>query len=171
MADRPLLRGSVEVHTFKEGLLSRVAHDLHIDARDCEVRADESGVNARFPVANLAVLHAVRDGRPDPDALSAKDRAQIEENIRDKVLHADRHPTAAFDAKVEPRDGGYRLAGTLELHGKSQPLSIDVSQADGKLRGEVELTPSHWGIAPFKAMLGAIKLQDRVVVKFEFEAP
>jgi hypothetical protein len=31
--------------------------------------------------------------------------------------------------------------------------------------------PTRWGIEPFKALLGAIKLDDRVLVKFDFASP
>jgi polyisoprenoid-binding protein YceI len=171
MSERKPLTGSVEVFTFKEGLLSRVAHDLCVRVGEFEVLADEATVEARFALRSLRVQHAEREGTPDAAALSAKDRAQIEENIRDKVLHSDRNPDARFSGTISAEAGSLRVSGRLSLHGQAHPLEFPAERSEGRVRGEVELVPSKWGIAPFKAMLGAIKLRDRVLVRFDLTAP
>ena len=43
-------------------------------------------------------------------------------------------------------------------------------RADGRDRGAVELVPSRWGIAAFKALMGAIRVQDRIWVTFDLPA-
>ena len=50
----------------------------------------------------------------------------------------------------------------------TQDITLTVREADGRWRGQIELVPTRWGIQPFKALLGAIKLEDRVVVRFDF---
>lgn len=167
MSGRKPFSGDVEVFTFKEGLLSRVAHDLCIRVGEFAVEADETSVEASFALHSLRVAHAVREGTPDPSALSPKDRGQIEENIRDKVLDAGRHPEATFHGTITAGAAALRISGRLSLHGQEHALELNAQEVDGRVRGEVEFAPSKWGIAPFKAMLGAIKLQDRVLVRFD----
>lgn len=56
------------------------------------------------------------------------------------------------------------------MAGQRRPLALLLGLSRDRLHGEVELTPSRWGIKPFKALMGAIKLQDRVRVRFDLPA-
>ena len=162
MADR------VEVFTFKAGLLARLAHDLRLRVGRVEVR--RTGPDT-FEVAvradSLRAECAIRGGRPDFRALSARDLADIDANTRKDVLHPDRHPWIRFQGRLV----GGRVEGDLELHGRIAPLSFAVTPSGGRVRGEVEFAPSRWGIPPFTALMGAMKVQDRVRVVFDVAAP
>jgi hypothetical protein len=158
--------GRLEVFTFKEGLLSGAAHDLMLELERFEIRTDGARVEARFYPATLRVVGVMRDGQLDQSAPSARDRSEIAENIRSKILHTDRHRDATFEANVQGDDDPRKLIGTLTLHGHTTPMEVEVRERAGMWQGEVELRPSSFGIAPFKALLGAIKLQDRVIVRF-----
>lgn len=165
---RTLADGRVEVFTFKQGLLSKVAHDLRLSCEKFRVDSDGSTLVAEFSVDSLRVDGAMRRGALDASSLSESDRREILENVRTKILHADQFPVVRYEATIERRPGGGHVSGTLSLCGKSVALAFDVAESAGRWRGDVELTPSRWGIAPFKAMLGAIKLEDRVVVHCDF---
>lgn len=164
--------GRIHVYTFKRGLLSKVAHDLQLRLARFEVKSDRKRVEARFWPESLSVEGVRVEGRLDPAALSDADRRDILGNVRDKILRTQRYPEARFEGAVEPvADQRYRVRGELELVGKRAPIELTVFERDGRVSGEVELVPTRWGIEPFKALLGAIKLQDRVLVKFDFEVP
>ncbi len=158
--------GTVRVFTFKDGLLSKVAHDLQLTLTRFEVTRDGDALTGRFWPATLTVDGSVKGGRVDPGGLRDKDKRDILNNINTKVLHTDRHPVAQFEGQ---RDGA-RVRGTLTLNGRSQPVDFAVREADGRVTGTVSLVPSRWGIAPFKALMGAIKLQDRVEVRLDLPA-
>lgn len=158
---------SLHVFTFKEGLLSRVAHDLRLRAERSLCRVDGAAVELEVEVTGLRVEGAMRDGALRPDELSPKDKAEIERTLQETILDAARHPRVHFRGRLT----GARLEGELQLRGRSLSVSIPVHHADGRVRGTVELQPSRWGIAPYRALLGAIRLQDRVLVAFEAEAP
>lgn len=164
---------SLEVLTFKQGLLSKVAHDLklRLERFELELDAPSGDVTGRFFPDALRVEGAVRDGRLDPSVLSKRDVREIERNLQDKILYVRRHPSIDLDVHAERSADGYHASGTLALLGRSEPIAIDARLAEGRVRGEVELRPSRWGIAPFKALLGAIQLQDRVLVRFDLPAP
>lgn len=154
------------VFTFKEGLLSAVAHDLEIDVQRFSVTIEGDGVTATFDPASLRVLHAMHDGAPRPGALSDKDKAKIESNLREDVLHVGRHPEIRFTAKAS----GSELDGTLTLAGRSKSLRIPF-RTEGNLRvAEVTLHQPDFGIAPYSAMLGTLKIKPDVRVRVELPA-
>jgi hypothetical protein len=155
------------VFTWREGLLSRVGHDLRLSAQRIEIVPESGGWVVRVPVAGLRVDGAMRDGALDPGALSAKDRGDIEEPMRGAVLHADQHPAVVYRGRLV--DG--RAVGMLTLCGRTLPLELPTRVGDGRVRGEVELVPSRWGIQPYRALLGTLKVQDRVRVVFDVALP
>jgi polyisoprenoid-binding protein YceI len=92
-------------------------------------------------------------------------RADVAKAMHGEVLHTGKHPKAEFAGTALAVAEGYHVAGHLQLAGRSQPLSFDVRNESGTYRAEFELQPSLWGIAQYKALLGAIKLKD--VLKVE----
>jgi hypothetical protein len=162
-----LTRGRIEVFTFKEGLLSPIAHDLRLRLDRFEISHDETAVEGRFWPDSLVVEGAIEHGRLNENVLSAAQRDEIRDNIRRKILSTDLHPQARFRAKVVARGETYELDGVLELVGLPQPVALSVRARDGRLQGELEVRPSQWGIKPFRALLGAIRLADRVRVHFD----
>src|SRR5262249_31938193 len=92
------------------------------------------------------------------------DRAKIERTMADDVLELRRHPVATFEGSIDRAT--MRVVGKLSLHGRTVELPAFVVRDDGsQLAMEVAFAPSRWGIAPYRALAGALKLQDRVVVK------
>jgi len=63
------------------------------------------------------------------------------------------------------------ISQVIELAGKRAKLDVVVKQADGRLKGHVTFQPSTWGIAPFKALLEALRLKDEVEVAFDLADP
>jgi hypothetical protein len=58
--------------------MSAVAHDLQIAVTrfQIDVDADARTVEARFEARSLRVQHALQDGAPSPDALTAEQSAR-----------------------------------------------------------------------------------------------
>lgn len=167
-----LTQGTLHVFTYKDGLLARLAHDLRLRLERFELKADGTKLSATFYADSLTVEGTVRQGQLDPNELSAKDKDKIRENMREEVLHTDRHPTATFQGQATERGAGrWSVQGELTLVGKTAPVTFDARLDGGRYVGELELTPSRWGIPPFKALGGAIKLQDKLKVAFAFDAP
>lgn len=162
------LTGRIEVLTFKDGILSKVAHDLLIELGRFELRTDGTRVEGRFALTSLSVEGVMHKGVLDAHGLSDGDRHDIEGNIQGKILHTKDKPEATFVGQAARGEGKHSVAGSLTLVGKTQEIAFEVREAEGHWRGEVELVPTRWGIQPFKALLGAIKLQDRVLVRFDF---
>jgi hypothetical protein len=157
--------GRLDVFTFKEGLLARAAHDLQLTLGSFPVSLDGEEVRAELPLGELRVVGPVEDGVTRPDGYDAHRRAEIEATMRDKVLAVARQPTALFVGRAREAATGFSVEGELQLAGARAPLAFAVDGADGVYRARFELVPSRWGIAPYRAMLGAIRVQDRVRVE------
>jgi len=157
------------VLTFREGLLSSFGHDLELAVTRFDVRVDEQGrrVDASFDAASLRVLRALRDGVES--ALSDGDRRSIEDSIRREVLDANRHPEVRYrSSRVADVEGGFDVAGKLTLHGKDRDVAVKLRRAGNRYAAEVRLEQPDFGIRPYSALLGAIKVKPGVVVRLAF---
>ena len=139
--------GSLLVHTFRDGAAAQLGHDLVLEVRDVALERDGDAVTLR---ADPGSLH-VREGRGGVKPLSEGDREQIRRNIARKVLPAG---PITFRGRVE----GDRVSGELTIGGRARPVSGTVDR--------VVLRPSDWGIKPFSALMGALKVRDEVVVAY-----
>lgn len=114
----------------------------------------------------MRVDGATQRGSLDPSALSASDVAEIERTLADRVLHIASHPEASIDGTVAlAAPGCVEFHGQLTLHGGSLPLDAQASLAPGQVKAKMQLIPSRWGVEPYKAMGGALRLEDRVDVE------
>ena len=160
-------RGQVRAYTFKEGLLSSVAHDLELELPDFQVRFNGGDVVATFDLTSIAVLGAMVEQKPSPKSLNASDRKKIEQTVHREVLKTRRHPKAELSGCVI--DG--QLEGTLTLCGQSAPVTGPVTSVNARATGVVEIKPSMWGIKPYSALFGALKLKDRVRIEYWMDLP
>lgn len=164
-------RSECRVFTYREGLLSSLGHDLELVVTRFEARVDEGAraVDARFDAASLRVVRALRDGVET--TLSERDRQTIEDNLRRHVLESARHPEIGYrSARVVDVDGGFDLDGRLTLHGTERPVAVSLRRAGDRYVGEVPLHQPDFGIRPYSALLGAIKVKPGVVVRLDFPA-
>jgi polyisoprenoid-binding protein YceI len=155
------------VFTFKEGLLSKIAHDLKVRVTRFSVDVTPTSVRAELDASSLRVVTAMKDGAENPDALSDADKTKIADQIAKEVLHADQHATAVFSSRSVTRreDGGYSIAGDLSLHGVSKPLQVETKLEGNQQVATIELHQPDYGITPFKAMMGTLKVKADVVVR------
>lgn len=157
------------VFTFKEGLLSPVAHDLRlvVGSFSVDVDAQAGSIVASFDTSSLSVDTPMKDGAENPSALSAADKAKIAAQIREEVLHSSKHPQASFRSSslVQRPDGGFDVAGELTLHGVTRRIQGSTQLVSGRQQLELVLHQPDFGITPFKAMLGTLKIQPDVRVR------
>ena len=162
------------VFTFKEGLLSAVAHDLElrVESFEIDLRDDYSEVSGAFDARSIRVVDPIVDGRRSPGTLSAKDKAKIESNILGEVIPKGRDTEVRFESSaIHAIDSGWEIKGRLTLAGRSREITIPVYRADGKAIGEVSLHQPDFGIKPYSAMLGTLKIQADVKVRIEVPLP
>lgn len=160
---------TMEVFTYKEGLLSKIAHDLRIVAPNPQVQFDGESLKARIDLRELQIASAQKDGRDSP-SLSDGDKKKILKSLHKDSLKTGRHPEAVYEAVARfPDDTHAELQGKLTLHGTTRDLPISLSKKDGRWVGEVVIQQPDFGIKPFSAMLGALKIKP--AVRITFSAP
>ena len=146
----------IAIYAFKEGVLAAAAHDvkLRVGAFTLVVDDDAGTIEADVGAASLSVVCAMQGGREAPGVLGASARADLERNVRDDVLHSKRHPRVTFSGRAT----GDALVGTLTLHG----VSREVWWARRGDAAEVELDQRDFGLVPYTALFGTLRVKPRV---------
>jgi hypothetical protein len=160
------------VFTFKEGALRALGHDLEFAVRCNRFEIDgDGGIDASFDAASMTVLHAIEDGRPS-SSLSESDKRKIVASATVDVLDVKHYPEIRFrTSKVVREADGFRLSGELRLHGQTRSLEVVTRLVEGKQEAHVRVHQADYGIKPFSAMLGALKIKADVDVHVRAAIP
>lgn len=159
--------GIVHVFTFKEGVLSAAAHDLRLCLNRFDIILEGEQVRAEFELASLVVEGPMEGGVLNAAQYDAAKRAEVEKAMHGSVLRTEQHPKALFTGSATESGSGFDVKGELRLAGRSAPLAFTVRKEGAALRSSFELQPSKWGIAQYKALLGAIRLKDLVRIELD----
>lgn len=155
---------SAEVLTFKEGLLSPIAHDLRIRVQRFEVSVDGGEVCGDFDLGSLVVVCARKDQEDEPGTLSDADKAKIRDTIQAEVLHTSRYPETHFEADLNELADGV-VPGVLELHGEEREVRARVVEEPAGVRVSVDVHQPDFGIKPYSAMFGTLRVRADVVIE------
>jgi polyisoprenoid-binding protein YceI len=166
--------GRITLKTFRDGLVASAGHDLTIEAvrwsGELVVAPDQKPASLNVNV-DLGAL-VVRAGTGGIKPLTDRDKREIAVTAR-KVLSADRYPEATFAAtsfEPGPDGGGGTIVGTLTLAGRSEPQQLQVSQlAPGQYRATTTIRQTSFGIKPYSAFLGSLKVSDAVELEVEVD--
>jgi polyisoprenoid-binding protein YceI len=159
---------TLAVRTERAGAAAKAGHDLliHVTAWEAMlVVADEPGGTSMELTADAASLR-VQEGTGGFQALGDDDVASIHQTIDDEVL---RRQDIAFRSTDVQADGDtLRARGDLTIGGNTQPLGFDlVSSEGGELSGSAVVTQTAFGMKPYSALFGALKVKDEVRVVLE----
>jgi polyisoprenoid-binding protein YceI len=164
--------GTIEVFTYREGALSALGHDLRLRAGrfDMEILADS--VTATVDASSLRVVTAMRGGAPMEGALSERDKADIERNCARDVLEAQRHPEATFvSSEVTESETQWTVRGKLTIHGVSHEGTFEVRREGAKAVARIDVDLRSFGMKPYSAMLGALRVKPVVLVVVQVPVP
>ena len=166
-------QGRILLRTFRDGLAAQAGHDLTIEATRwsgvLEVNGDlnPAALDIRIDMGALVV----REGTGGVKPLTDRDRREIAVTAR-KVLASDRYPEAVFAAAgFEPAaGGGGEISGTLTIRGQARPARVQVSQAGaGRYHAAAKVIQSEYGIKPYTAFLGALRVRDAVDIAVDLD--
>ena len=102
----------------------------------------------------------VRKGTGGVKPLSNADRAEIYKTLK-AILRTGQHPTITFRSRqVDGFAASFACDGELTIMGVTQPVMVQGRVADGR----ASVVQSRWGIRPYSAFFGALKLSDEVNV-------
>jgi polyisoprenoid-binding protein YceI len=161
--------GTLSVRTRRTGAAAMAGHNLLIHVTSWEA-ALEVGEAASLVVTAAGASLRVREGSGGMQALGEDDMKSIEQTIDDDVLK--RQEITFRSTSVEARDGGLAVQGDLTLLGTTRPLAFDVEVGDdGRLRAVAVVRQSDWGLKPYSALFGALKVVDEVEVAIDAGLP
>jgi polyisoprenoid-binding protein YceI len=165
------------VRAFATGLLSAMGHNPTLAVR--EYSGDASFASGSLEQASIRV--SARSASLEvTDDVSQKDRAEIENKLRQEVLEASQYPEITFESSaITPNKLGensytVNVAGNLTLHGitRNETIYAQVTLTGDTLRafGEFSLRQTDYGIKLVSVAGGALKVKDEVKVAFDFTA-
>ena len=93
-------------------------------------------------------------------------RRRIRPDIDEEVLR--RQQISFRSTGVEADGDRLRARGDLTIAGNTQPVEFDLVSGDaGDLRGSAVVTQTAFGMKPYSALFGALKVKDEVQVVLE----
>jgi hypothetical protein len=163
--------GTLSVRTKRAGAAAKAGHNLLLRVTSWEARlalGTDTSVELDVDATSLRVL----EGTGGMQALGDDEKANIEKTIDDEVLK--RKAITFRSSEVQPAAGGSGLSvrGDLMLLGTSHPLAFDVAVAEGGALSAVAVVKqTDWGMKPYSALFGALKVVDEVEVEIEVHLP
>jgi polyisoprenoid-binding protein YceI len=166
--------GTLLVNTGRKGAAAKAGHDLSIEVTDwsATLEAGADPGQTRLELVAQGGSLRVRHGSGGMQSLGDDDKDSIRQTIDDDVLK--RTAIAFHSTTVQPTDDGSRLhvAGELELFGQSKPIEFALEVgSDGRLTASATVKQSDWGMKPYSALFGALKVADEVVVSIDARLP
>ena len=163
--------GRLLVKTSRTGLGRRAGHDLTIEVGRWQATAvidtDDPG---RSSVAATVEVDSfqVREGTGGVKPLTDGDRADIKQTVQQKILDTARHPTISFrSTQVAGPPEAFTVEGELTIREVPRPVTVRGSVIDGRVRGGATIVQPQFGIKPYTAFFGALKLADEVEITFD----
>jgi polyisoprenoid-binding protein YceI len=119
-------------------------------------------VEVRFPAERIVA----------PEDIDPSDGDRMRDNLRGpEVLHAARYPSIDLRARYRGSLEGGRLEGELVVRGCPRRLALDILVArDGyarTARGAWSGRLTDLGIKPYRALMGALRLEDWIQIRVE----
>jgi len=158
---------TLRVKTGRHGAAAKAGHDLVIEVKAWEATlnvADDAAASSVQLSADPTSLHVVK-GEGGMQALGDDDKADIRKSIDKDVLK--KKSISFSSSSASDSDGGLAVSGELELGGKSNPVDFVVGGDGAGVTGTATIKQSDWGIKPYSALFGALKVNDEVTVEVE----
>ncbi len=175
----------VEIFVYREGRLAHLGHNHIISSKSLQgtvtvaPKIEDSSLDLQLPVASLIVDDpALRKaaGKDFQTPLSESDIEGTRNNMLGvKVLEAKKFPTVQVHARVA---GGtlpvLKLDADVRVLGISNSLRVPVKVEIGDDRltasGIFDVHQTKLGITPFTTLVGALKVKDKLTVRFHIVA-
>lgn len=161
---------TLSVRTERAGAAAKAGHDLliHVTAWEAELAVGENPADASMELTADATSLRVVEGTGGMQALGDDDLANIHQTIDDEVLMRQEIRFRSTRVQIE-RDGSrLRAEGDLTLAGSTQPIAFDLAiDQGGALSASAVVTQTAWGMKPYSALFGALKVRDEVEVRLD----
>jgi hypothetical protein len=159
--------GTLSVRTGRVGAAAKAGHDLLLHVTVWQATL-EIGEEIGIMLAADATSLRVREGTGGMQALGDDDKASIHKAIDDDVLKRNAIGFRSTAVRAAGNGNWISVQGELMLAGQARPLAFELAVGeDGKLTGSAVVKQTDWGIKPYSALFGALKVADEVEVAID----
>ena len=158
--------GTLTVRTGRRGAIAKAGHDLLMEVGRWGATVQIAGDAAQSVVELNADSNSltVLEGTGGIQKLGDEEKRGIEQTIEQEVLKGTAI-TFRSTAVQSAGDGRLSVQGDLELAGGINPVAFDLDIADdGRVTGSAVVKQSAWGMKPYTALFGTLKVADEVGV-------
>ena len=160
--------GILAVRTSRTGAIAKAGHDLLMHVTEWSATLDTGDAPSLALEADGTSLR-VREGTGGIKPLDDDDLTNIETTIHDEVL---RRRDITFRSTSVQLDGDtVAVAGDLTLLGTTRPLAFELALVDGRVTGAAVVKQTDWGMKPYTALFGTLKVADEVRVEIDAGLP
>jgi len=156
-------------------LLSSLGHNLKIQVQEFSADAalEDDHIETHVDASSLEPIDSIDwESRQETGELSDANLQDIKQNIDQDVLQIERYPEIIFESSsIKQTDGGWQLTGQLTLHGEQNEITIDVEKKGPRAHAEAVIDQTEFGIEPYSALLGSLKVDPEVVVAIDAPLP
>jgi polyisoprenoid-binding protein YceI len=160
---------TLTVRTGKAGAASKAGHNLRIEVTSWRATLDVADHPAQTAMELTADARSlkVREGTGGVQALDDDDKANIEQTIDEEVLEGS--AIEFRSRRVAPgANGAFTVEGDLALAGATRPVAFELTAGDDRrLLGSARIKQTDWGIKPYSALFGTLKVVDEVDVEID----
>ena len=158
---------TLSVHTRRSGAAAKAGHDLVIQVTSWEGTLDvgDDASATSIELSADATSLRVHKGTGGMQPLGDDEKASIHQSIDDEVLKR-REITFRSTGAQQAGDGSrIKVEGDLTLAGTTRPIEFDiVADEAGQLSATAVVKQTLWGIKPYSALFGALKVADEVEI-------
>jgi polyisoprenoid-binding protein YceI len=161
--------GKLLVRTGKGGAASKAGHNLLIEVERWGATAQFADDLAQSTLELTADSTSFRvlEGTGGVKSLGADDKEGIAQTINQEVLKGT--PISFKSTAVRPDSNTtLHVTGDLELVNGVNLVAFDLSVADdGRVTGRAAIKQTEWGMKPYSALFGTLKVTDEVGVEID----
>jgi polyisoprenoid-binding protein YceI len=155
--------GKLNVHTRKGGAAAKAGHDLVIEVTSWSGTLD-LGDEPKITLSADPRSMRVREGSGGMTSLGDDDKVNIEQTIDDEVLKGTPIEFRSTACRLSPEGDRMHVSGELELAGRRAPVTFELSLNGGHLSGSATVKQTDFGMKPYSALFGTLKVLDEVQV-------
>ena len=152
------------MHTKRGGAAAKAGHDLELHVTSWEGSLDLDAGTAELS-ADPSSLR-VHKGEGGMQKLGDEDKENIVKTIDDEVLQK---RSISFRSSELAAAGAnrWRVEGDLTLGEQTEPLTFELVVDGDAVSASATVNQPRWGIKPFSALFGTLKVLDDVEVRIQ----
>ena len=154
--------GTLTVRTGKAGAAAKAGHNLRMEVDRWSATIDLDADPALTLTADSRSLRVV-EGTGGVMPLGDDELEAIPKTIDEEVLKGT--PIEFRSTRVEPSGSHLDVEGELDLFGSQRTVTFGLELGeDGHVQGSARIKQSDWGVKPYSALFGTLKVADEVEV-------